>query len=101
MMVLREIQRRPLRTLFSAAGMAGAVALLILGRFGWDSIVTYFESTFRREQRQDVTVTFSRPMRRAARRADSDSARASLARRGRDGNRGDLDAPPSRGARWR
>jgi putative ABC transport system permease protein len=62
MMVLREIQRRPLRTVFSAAGMAGAVALLILGRFGWDSIVTYFESTFLREQRQDMTVTFSRPM---------------------------------------
>jgi putative ABC transport system permease protein len=62
MMVLREIQRRPLRTLFSAAGMAGAVALLILGRFGWDSITTYFESTFRREQRQDLTVAFSRPM---------------------------------------
>ena len=62
LMVLREIERRPLRTLFSSFGMAGAVALLILGRFGWDSITTYFEETFRREQRQDLTVAFARPM---------------------------------------
>jgi putative ABC transport system permease protein len=33
-----------------------------LGRFGWDSITSYFESTFRREQRQDLTVAFARPM---------------------------------------
>jgi putative ABC transport system permease protein len=62
MMVLREIARRPFRTLFSSAGMAGAVALLILSRFGWDSITTYFEGTFRREQRQDLTVAFARPV---------------------------------------
>jgi putative ABC transport system permease protein len=62
MMVLRELVRRPFRTLLSSAGMAGAVALLILGRFGWDSITSYFESTFRREQRQDLTVAFARPM---------------------------------------
>ena len=62
LMVLREIQRRPLRTLLSSAGIAGAIALMILGRFGWDSIVSYFETTFQREQRQDLTVLFARPM---------------------------------------
>jgi putative ABC transport system permease protein len=62
MMVLREIQRRPMRTLLSSAGIAGAIALLILGRFGWDSLIAYFENTFRREQRQDLTVAFARPM---------------------------------------
>ncbi len=62
MMVVREIQRAPLRTLFSSAGIAGAVALLILGRFGWDSLIAYFDETFRREQRQDLTVLFARPM---------------------------------------
>jgi putative ABC transport system permease protein len=62
MMVLREVARRPLRTLFSSLGIAGAVALLILGRFGWDSLTDYFESTFRREQRQDLSVTFARPV---------------------------------------
>ncbi|HEX6765618.1 MAG TPA: FtsX-like permease family protein, partial [Polyangiaceae bacterium] len=62
MMVVREVERTPLRTLFSAAGIAGAVALLILGRFGWDSLMAYFDATFRREQRQDLTVSFVRPM---------------------------------------
>ncbi|HEY3497405.1 MAG TPA: ABC transporter permease, partial [Polyangiaceae bacterium] len=62
MMILREIQRRPLRTLLSSLGIAGAVALLILGRFGWDSMTTYFEGTFRREQRHDLAVAFGRPV---------------------------------------
>lgn len=62
MMVLREIARRPLRTLFSSLGIAGAVALLILGRFGLDSLSDYFESTFRREQRQDLSVAFKGPV---------------------------------------
>lgn len=62
MMVVREILRRPLRTAFSSLGIAGAVALLILGRFGWDSVSYYFESIFRREQRQDLTVIFAQPV---------------------------------------
>jgi putative ABC transport system permease protein len=62
MMVLREIQRRPLRTLLSSLGIAGAVALLILGRFGWDTVTSYFEGTFRREQRHDLAIAFARPV---------------------------------------
>jgi len=62
MMVVREVARRPLRTAVSAVGIAGAVALIILARFGSDSIARYFEATFRREQRQDLSVTFSRPV---------------------------------------
>lgn len=62
LMILREIERRPFRTALSALGIAGAVSLLILGRFGWDSFSDYFEETFRREQRYDLSVTFERPM---------------------------------------
>lgn len=61
MMVVRELERRPLRTLLSAIGMAGAVALIILGHFGVDSLENYLESMFRREQRQDLSVAFVRP----------------------------------------
>ena len=61
-MVLREIQRRPLRSALSALGMAGAAALLILGRFALDSLIHYFDDTFLREQRQDLQVVFSRPL---------------------------------------
>jgi putative ABC transport system permease protein len=61
MMVVRELERKPLRTLLSAVGMAGAVALIILGHFGVDSLDNYLEATFRREQRQDLSVAFVRP----------------------------------------
>jgi putative ABC transport system permease protein len=60
-MALREIQRRPLRTLLSASGIAGAIALIILGHFGVDSLDTYVVGTLRREQRQDLTVIFAHP----------------------------------------
>ena len=62
MMVLREIERRPLRTALSSFGIAGAVALIIFGHFGVDSLANYLESSFRREQRQDLAVTFERPV---------------------------------------
>lgn len=62
MMVFRESFRRPLRTLLSALGIGGAVSLLILGRFGWDSMMDYFEGTFFREQRHDLSVTFAEPV---------------------------------------
>jgi putative ABC transport system permease protein len=61
MMVLREVERRPLRMLLSSLGIAGAVALIIFGHFGVDSLDNYLESLFRREQRQDLAVTFERP----------------------------------------
>jgi putative ABC transport system permease protein len=62
LMVLREVTRRPLRTLLSSLGIAGAVALVILGRFGADSVDAHLEGTVRREQRQDLAVTFLRPV---------------------------------------
>jgi putative ABC transport system permease protein len=60
-MVVREIERRPLRTALSSIGIAGAVGLIILGHFGVDSLNNYLEAMFRREQRQDLGVAFARP----------------------------------------
>jgi len=62
MMILREVQRRPLRTLLSSVGIAGALALVILGRFGLDSLEGYLEGSLRREQRQDLAVSFANPV---------------------------------------
>jgi putative ABC transport system permease protein len=62
MMILRELGRRPLRTLLSSLGMAGAIALVVLGHFGIDSLDRYLEDTLRREQRQDLSVAFVRPV---------------------------------------
>jgi putative ABC transport system permease protein len=61
MMVVRETERRPLRLVLSAVGLAATVALIILGHFGSDSLNNYLEAMYRREQRQDLTVTFARP----------------------------------------
>jgi putative ABC transport system permease protein len=60
-MVLREIERRPLRTLLSSLGIAGAIALIILGHFGVDSLDSYLEGTLRRAQRHDLSVAFVHP----------------------------------------
>ena len=62
MMVVREIERHPLRTALSAVGIAGAIALVILGHFGIDSLDNYLEVLFRRQQRQDLAVTFAKPV---------------------------------------
>jgi putative ABC transport system permease protein len=61
MMIIREVTRRPWRTILSSLGIAAAIALVVLGRFGMDSLDSYLEGTVRREQRQDLAVTFSRP----------------------------------------
>jgi putative ABC transport system permease protein len=61
LMVLREIERRPLRTALSSLGIAGAIALIILGHFGLDSLESYLEGTLRRQQRQDLSVAFVHP----------------------------------------
>lgn len=62
MMVIREIERRPLRTVLSSLGIAVALALLVLGRFALDSVEAYLEGSLRREQRQDLAVSFDRPV---------------------------------------
>lgn len=62
MMILREVSRRPLRTALSSFGMAGAIALIILGNFGRDSIDSHLEGSVLRQQRQDLAVSFLRPL---------------------------------------
>ncbi|MGE5049475.1 MAG: ABC transporter permease, partial [Deltaproteobacteria bacterium] len=48
--------------LLSSLGIAGALALVVLGRFGVDSLDSYLEGSLRREQRQDLAVSFERPV---------------------------------------
>lgn len=60
-MVLRELQRRPLRWALSSLGIAGAVALVVLGRFGLDSVDKYLEDIVGRSNRHDLAVAFADP----------------------------------------
>jgi putative ABC transport system permease protein len=58
-MVLRELERRPLRTFFSVLGISFSVALLVSGRFMYDSIDLLMAVQFNGAQREDLIVTFS------------------------------------------
>jgi putative ABC transport system permease protein len=58
MMVFREIWRRPIRTVLSSAGIAFALAIIILGRFGKDAHGPILDLQFGRQQREDISVVF-------------------------------------------
>jgi putative ABC transport system permease protein len=61
-MVARDLLRRPLRALLAATAIALAIAILITGRFSMDALDWMLDLQFRRAQRQDLTLSFSRPM---------------------------------------
>ncbi len=61
-MVLREIGRRPVRTILSALGLAMAVAIMVVARFSGDALEYLIEEQFYRAWRETVTVTFAGPM---------------------------------------
>ncbi|MEO8621489.1 MAG: ABC transporter permease [bacterium] len=68
-MTLRNLERRPLRTLSSVIGIALAVALLAAGRYPYDAIDRMMDVQFRIAQRSDFTVAFRAP--RPARAAEA------------------------------
>jgi putative ABC transport system permease protein len=60
-MILRHLERRPLKAFFSSFGMALAVAILMLGRFSADALDYLLEAQFMLVQRQDVSVGMVEP----------------------------------------
>lgn len=60
-MVLREIERRPLRTLLSATAIAFSVALLVVGRWFDDGMQQLMHVQFESVMREDATVTLDKP----------------------------------------
>lgn len=59
MMIVREIERRPLRFALSTLGIAMGLGIFLMGRFSWDSFDRLMSETFLREHREDLTVTFA------------------------------------------
>ena len=57
-MMLRNLERRPLRTLSSVIGIALSVALLVAGNFSQDALAYVMEVQFELVQRDDITVGF-------------------------------------------
>ncbi|WP_234266055.1 ABC transporter permease [Hydrogenophaga sp. NFH-34] len=61
-MVVRQVERRPLRAAFTVTGIALAVALQISGAFWLDAIAHIADVQFRQVQQGDVLVNFRHPV---------------------------------------
>ncbi len=55
-MILRQMERRPWRSALSVAGVAAAVAIVVLGNFFRDAIETIVDTQFTLAMRLDVSV---------------------------------------------
>jgi putative ABC transport system permease protein len=62
LMVVREIWRRPGRTALSSLGIALALSIVILGRFGYDAYGPMMVVQFEKQQREDISVSFVEAM---------------------------------------
>ncbi len=58
-MILRQLERRPVRALFSALGMAFALAILIFSFFMEDSMTYLMDIQYELTQREDVNLSFN------------------------------------------
>ena len=60
-MILRNLERQPVKTAFSILGIAMAVGVLVLGNFSEDSLDYLMDQQFQIAQRQDMSVAFVEP----------------------------------------
>lgn len=60
-MIVRQLSRRPGRTLMSVLGIAMATAIVLVGNFQFDSVSLMVHTQFARIQQQDLAVTLTDP----------------------------------------
>lgn len=60
-MILRNLSRRPVRTLIAVGGIAAGCALVIMGNSIRDAVEVLMDEEFGVNQLQDVTVSFTEP----------------------------------------
>lgn len=60
-MTVRNLTKRPLRSGLSSAGMALAIAVVVLGRASGDGMTRMRDVQFQGEQREDLAVTLAHP----------------------------------------
>lgn len=65
-MILRNIERRPLRSALSVGGVAASVAIVVMGNFFRDAIETVVDSTFNLQMRSDVILWVAEPIQDSA-----------------------------------
>ncbi len=57
-MIVRNVERQPLRSLFAAIGVAFSVAILVVSMFFFDAVQHMIDVQFRQIQREDLAVHF-------------------------------------------
>lgn len=67
-MVLREMTRRPLRTLLSCTGIAFGVAVVVVGGYARGAFDLIIDLQFEQAAREDTSVAFTRPLDESAAR---------------------------------
>jgi putative ABC transport system permease protein len=60
-MILRNLERRPVRSLLAAVGVAASVALIVSGTFWWDAINYMVDIQFNAVERSDAVAAFVNP----------------------------------------
>lgn len=60
-MIMRNIERRPVKSLLSITGIAFACAIMVTGRFGKDAIDFIVNVQFGIAEKEDMTVAFTEP----------------------------------------
>ena len=58
-MIVRNIERRPMRSVLAAAGVALSVAILVVSMFFFDAVGAMLDVQFRQVQREDLAVYFA------------------------------------------
>ncbi len=66
-MILRNLERRPVKALLSVTGLALAVSILVIGRYFFDAMDFMVKLQFETAQRSDVQLTFREPLTSQAR----------------------------------
>ena len=61
-MVLRQLERRPMKAALSILGIAMAAAILVMGSFSADAFDYMIDFQFKTVQRQDMSVNFIEPL---------------------------------------
>lgn len=61
-LILRNLERQPLRSAFSATGVAFSTAMLVVGLFMFDGVDRMMDLQFNEVQREDLSVSFNHPL---------------------------------------
>lgn len=61
-MIVRHLERTPVKSLLAVVGIGFAVGLMMLGRFGQDSLGYIVDVQFTQAQREDLRVSFVEPV---------------------------------------